>query len=1158
MRQTEIHKTSQKIQSSKEKLTNSINALRHNISNRLKVIADLRPSELPHINWSRYGSNCRIFQLIDDHDYNDIYAVLSDAWINTPYKNLMPVNIYGHFQELIDNNEETYVVISISQKVPGNYIVLYPDRCLAVTMLKESSNCDRKTYLRYLYSTMARQNSIAATKGTIYHNVFELVLLGHIDLNDEGKTADLVSQQILREASFFITQEDETNLKNLQEEMLQAVRAAFRFKNKYMLNKSAIDHKDSKIIIESLVDTEYAFNSHNFGFSGKVDVLFKCKYYPNKNLKGSTDIYVPFELKTGRIKDHIFYNDQAMIYNFCLHDEATKDGLSMVYYSIDDEINVVENDFKAFGNAIRGRNYTAFVIYDDNPPKVLRDKHMCTNCIHNNSCTMEYVKDKYNNNELEFKPVNNGQTMLRSINDLSISNSKRKGQLQRDIREESKTKKRNVVEMMITEGDDDVATKKQRPKVSYDDDELLMFMDEVSNQDTMANTQAQELHDFNADVDIEDLLKVKVGIEDKIRDLAGKGKLRYRNLRYLSQSLRSIADDEAYKKSLKAGSNTTNPNSYIFSFSNLQTLIRLIQCNDLKDDVKIVTPEIEVRINRTTRNDIDDVLNDFHRGKVIVLYNSAIFHLRLEGKIKERYVHQYQSFCVLRILLETDRQVFEGFVKEFNGANNSKYYGNWQMVKDERSYYPLMRLNIAHLFTYDGYENLIRVLLRKADEPVGNTLSQNTDEVECIRALGIRLNDEQVQAVLSCLLTKYIWMVNGYSGTGKKQVVVALLKSLLTKGLKALLVTNSPSTMNKVLSLLSEYLTDEQKTAVVRMMGGNHANSFGFPMFNGTSCQTLTEMLEYNQKTIFCTTLQTLGKCRFTDNNFEYVIVAEASDISEPMILQALYLGRKIMLIGDCCSNTLSIDSESGYLNKSLFDRLYSKYPTSVSEITTQFKHNQEISRFLNSLVYGSKLKDNNTIGNLSLDINVISPQPSWLTKLVSHGLVLLNTEGLISKRTDFRFEYSTDISITRHSAVMRTEIERTIEIYKHYIDLGIDHSEVLVVVEDYSQQATIKDAIEKVDVCLMSNVKGRTKDIVLMVLCLDGLGFSHSETARLRDQIKYVVARARKQVVIVINLENIRDNSNLKDLVNAFKNMGVVIDVKKEEIAAYIDSCPF
>ena len=1155
---SEVHRTSQKIKTSEERVANSINAILNNISNRLTVVADLRSHQLPHIDIARYATNCRVLQLADDHGFNEIYAVLSDAWINTPVKIGMPVNIYGHFSEDKDSNGGAALVICITQKQPCNYIVLYPNRCLAVTGLKEASNCDRKTYLKQLYSTLARQNNIAATRGTIYHNVFELVLLGYIDENDEEKTAELVSQQILRESDFFLSPQDEAQLRSLKREMMAAARKAFQFKNTYMANRQPIAYKQGKIIIESLVDTEHAFNSYNFGFSGKVDVLFKCRYYSNINFKGSKEIYVPFELKTGKHKDHIFYNDQAMIYNFCLHEEATKDGLSMVYYSIDDDIIVIENDFKAFGNALRGRNYAVFVIHGDKPPKVLKDKHMCNNCIQINNCTVEYLKDRFDHSELRFRVGSQRQSMSQSLNGLRVSEGQGNSFFSQGDRDSSMTKRRTRVEMASDRNGDDASTKKHPVPASIKDDDLAAFMDELSNQEQPTSAQHDELYDKNADLDIEDLLKEKVGMEDRIRELATKNKLKYRNIEYISRTLKAIATDESHKKTRAVAGSGSSANNYCFSFSNLQTLIRIVSDKELKDSVKSVTPELEVRINRTTRNDIDDVLNDFHRDKVIVLYNSVIFHLKLEGKIRSRTIHQYAGYCVLRLFLETSRKVFETFVREFNGAYNSKYYGNWLMVKDQRYYYPLMRLNLVHLFTYDNHEDLVRLLLRSYDNKLIESLSQNADETNEIKALGISLNDDQLKAVLSCYLAKFFWLVNGYSGTGKKRVIAALLKLLLAKDKRTLLVGNTFSAINAILAFLGEYLTAEQKEQVLRLMGGSQGSQIDFPSFNGSSSQTLADIQEYNKKTVYCTSIMSLAKCRFKDFDFDYVIVVEASDITATMALQALYLGRKVVLVGDSQLSTVSCEGVAGGLDYSLFDALYKKYPSSVAQLSVQYKHPHEISAYLNVSIYRDKLVNAENTQLKTQVAEAAQTQSSWLSTLLARNLVLLNTEGLAAKKTDFKFTSAGEGSVTNHPSLIRTEIEKAIDVYTYYVDCSISHSDVLVVVEDYSQQAVIKEHIDKADVCLLSNVKGRNKEIVLLVLCLENLVLNSSESRRLIGQINYVVARAKLQVVVIVNLDKIRHSAYFKDILAAIEDKGLVLDIKKEEISQYIDACPF
>lgn len=1133
MRNEEIYRTSQKVHTTEEQTANSINAIVGNRSNRFTTVALLSQSAFTNKTFDKFGQ-CRVLQLVDDHNYNEVYAVLTDAWASTPFKVGMGVSVYGKFKEEKDRSGNSYLVILISQKEPSHYLILYPARSLAVTGLKEASNCDRKIYLRSVYSTLARQNHEAAIKGTIYHNIFELVLLGKITGENREQAASLVSQQILRESNFFLTPDDEAKYIRISGEMMGAVTVALGFKQTYLVDKEPINYKDGKIVIESLVDTEHAFNSYNFGFSGKVDVLFKCKYYPVRGLRGSSDIYVPFELKTGKHKDAIFYNDQAMIYNFCLHDDATKDGLSMVYYSIDGEIVVVENDFKRFGDALRGRNYAVFVMNDDKPPKVLRDKHMCTNCIQLSNCTVEFLKDKFEAKELNFK-----------------GSEDKLG---------SETKKKPVGDSSHRGVSDDSSTKKAPKRGSLEMDEFMGFMDEVSQQQTELDAEHNRNMDRNPTVEIEDLCNLKLGIEDKIKDLSSRGRLTYRNLFYLKKGLKSIGTDEAYKKAQVEISGATVPSNYSFSFSNLQTLIRLISSRELIDEAKTVSPELEVRINRTTRNDIDDLLNDFHKDKVIVVYNSIIFHLKLEGKVVNRDVHQYPGFCILRLFLETDRRAFEVFVKEFNGAYSSKYYSNWLMVKDEKYYYSLMRLNLSHMLTSDSHESLIRILVDGSgkDRELVGSMSQHADEDEIIRTLEVPLNYDQRKAVLSSVIADTFWTVNGYSGTGKKQVVVALLKRLLMRGERTLLVGNNFTTINAILAKMATYLTPKQKDEVLRMMGGVHNNTAGYPVFTGSSSQTIQDMREYNKKTVFCATIQNLGRCRFADLDFKYVIVVEASDIPESIVLQALYLGEKRILVGDSKLSVLTNEGVRGGLDRSLFDNLHEKYPLSMTQLIQQYKHSADLSEFLNKTLYDGSLKNGQGVQDLVLPPSQPTSQCQWMASMLARGLVLLNTEGLVSRKMEFRLGLTDETSVTRQTSFVKTEIEKAVDVYNYYLTNGLTHADMLLVVEDYNQQGVIKGVLEKADVCLLNSIKGKANDVVFVVLCFEGMLLSSSDCARIAWQIRYVVSKARKQAVIITNLDKIRSKKELIPILEAIRESGLIIDIKKEEIEEYIGSCPF
>ncbi len=88
---------------------------------------------------------------------------------------------------------------------------------------------------------------------------------------------------------------------------------------------------------------------------------------------------------------------------------------------------------------------------------------------------------------------------------------------------------------------------------------------------------------------------------------------------------------------------------------------------------------------------------------------------------------------------------------------------------------------------------------------------------------------------------------------------------------------------------------------------------------------------------------------------FDYCIMDEASQISEPLAIGPILVSDKIIMIGDFYQlNPLvkSPISEKKGLNISLFERLCRKYPQNTTILTKQYRMNKDILDLSNSIIY--------------------------------------------------------------------------------------------------------------------------------------------------------------------------------------------------------------
>ena len=88
---------------------------------------------------------------------------------------------------------------------------------------------------------------------------------------------------------------------------------------------------------------------------------------------------------------------------------------------------------------------------------------------------------------------------------------------------------------------------------------------------------------------------------------------------------------------------------------------------------------------------------------------------------------------------------------------------------------------------------------------------------------------------------------------------------------------------------------------------------------------------------------------------FDFCIMDEASQISEPLAVGPILLAQKFVMIGDYYQlNPLvkSILSEKKGMGLSLFEKLCKKHPASSSVLKKQYRMSADILELSNSIIY--------------------------------------------------------------------------------------------------------------------------------------------------------------------------------------------------------------
>lgn len=241
--------------------------------------------------------------------------------------------------------------------------------------------------------------------------------------------------------------------------------------------------------------------------------------------------------------------------------------------------------------------------------------------------------------------------------------------------------------------------------------------------------------------------------------------------------------------------------------------------------------------------------------------------------------------------------------------------------------------------------NLSSVLPREAKETVANILKG--------------LNKPQKQAMKKVLLSKDYTLIVGMPGTGKTTTICSLVRILHACGFSVLLTSYTHSAVDNILLKLKRF-----RIGFLRLGQGQKVHPDILPFTEESArnkgVQTLSDLEElYNKELVVATTCMGIKHPIFSRRKFDFCIVDEASQISQPICLGPLFFAKRFVLVGDhqqLPPIVLNPEARSLGMDESLFKRLEHN-SEAVVRLNVQYRMNRQIMSLSNSLMYEGRLE---------------------------------------------------------------------------------------------------------------------------------------------------------------------------------------------------------
>ncbi|KDO22931.1 hypothetical protein SPRG_22285 [Saprolegnia parasitica CBS 223.65] len=269
---------------------------------------------------------------------------------------------------------------------------------------------------------------------------------------------------------------------------------------------------------------------------------------------------------------------------------------------------------------------------------------------------------------------------------------------------------------------------------------------------------------------------------------------------------------------------------------------------------------------------------------------------------------------------------------------------------------------------------------------------------EALYADFLRMNPDQQRAIEKVLHAKDYALILGMPGTGKTSAITMCVRLLLHLGFSVLVTSYTHSAVDTLLLKLLEF-----QVPMLRVGSKDQVHARLQPHLLSTVCQPLRttaaiEKVMVAATLVGCTCLGT-NHVLFTKRRFDYCIVDEASQITQPVLLGALRCADTFCLVGDHYQLpplVTALKAKLGGLDVSLFKRLGEAHPSASVQLGYQYRMHPHIMLLCNDLIYNHQLKCG---ARTDIAPWVLSPRalPPWLTHVLSPSVsvVFLDTDAL-------------------------------------------------------------------------------------------------------------------------------------------------------------------
>ncbi len=352
-------------------------------------------------------------------------------------------------------------------------------------------------------------------------------------------------------------------------------------------------------------------------------------------------------------------------------------------------------------------------------------------------------------------------------------------------------------------------------------------------------------------------------------------------------------------------------------------------------------------------------------------------------------------------------------------------------------------------------------------------------------------NEAQNRAVARAVCARDLSLIQGPPGTGKTYTVARLVRALVENGERVLLSAFTNRAVDNALETLLEQGFDDFVRLGTR--DGVRADMLEHRFEESGDPTERADALE-DASVVACTTATCASRV-VREGEFDYAVVDEASQLTEPATLAAVNLAETFVLVGD----HEQLPPVSATDAPSMFERLAEKHPDAAVTLRRQYRMAQRIQAFSSKEFYdGAVFPANADVARRSLG-DIAEPSEKY-----ADSVTFVPVDG----------EQSNNVN--------RTEAETVERVHRDLVDSGVSPDEIAVIAPFRAQVAEISRRLpEAAPVDTVDRFQGSSEEVVVVsFVASDDLESPVFDDPR---RLNVALTRAKRSLVLVGNPDALR-----------------------------------